>query len=83
MAKVKVGIVGAGFIADIHAAAFKMVPEAEVVAVASSEPGQAKEFAEKRGIPQAFEDYREVLAIKEIDMINICVPNFFACPGGH
>jgi len=76
MAKVKVGLVGAGFIADIHAAAFETVPDAEVTAVASSEPGQAREFCEKRGIAHAFEDYRELLAMKDIDMVNICVPNY-------
>ena len=34
--RVKVGIIGSGFEADIHAASFKIMPdEAEVVAVAS------------------------------------------------
>ena len=43
--KVKVGIIGSGFEADIHAAAFKIMPEeAEVVAVASPSPGHAEEL---------------------------------------
>jgi len=76
MDKVRVGIIGAGFVADIHAAAFKMVPEAEVIAVASPTPGKARRFAEERGIPKAFEDYRDLLALREIDMVNVCVPNY-------
>ncbi|NLE59885.1 MAG: Gfo/Idh/MocA family oxidoreductase [Planctomycetes bacterium] len=75
MNRVKVGLIGSGFIADIHAAAFKMIAEGEVVAVASTPPGAAKRFAEERGIPKAFDDYRDLLADKEIEMVNLCVPN--------
>jgi len=55
MTKTRVGLVGSGFVADLHAAAFQMVPDAEVVAVASPAPGKARHFAQERGIPQAFE----------------------------
>jgi len=75
MSKVKVGLVGSGFVADIHAAAFKSVPDAEVVAVASPTPGKAKRFAEERGVPKAFEDYRDLLALEEIDMVTVGIPN--------
>ncbi|NLH41703.1 MAG: gfo/Idh/MocA family oxidoreductase, partial [Planctomycetes bacterium] len=38
-ARVKVGIIGSGFEADIHAESFRLMPqEAEVVAVASPTP---------------------------------------------
>src|SRR5262249_215364 len=76
MEKTKVGIIGSGFIADLHAAAFQMVPEAEVVAVASPTPGKAKHFAKERGIPKAFEDYRQLLAIKEIQLVTLSIPNY-------
>jgi predicted dehydrogenase len=75
MSKVRVGLIGSGFVADIHAAAFKTVPDAEVMAVASPTPGKAKRFAEERGIRYAFEDYRELLRIEEIDMVTLCLPN--------
>jgi predicted dehydrogenase len=75
MSKVKVGLIGSGFVADLHAAAFKMVPDAEVVAVASPTPGKAKRFAEERQIPHAFEDYRDLLALKEIDLVTLGLPN--------
>lgn len=75
MNPVKVGIIGSGFVADLHAAAFKMISEGRVVAVASPTPGKARQFAEQRGIPKAFEDYHDLLADKEIEMVNLCVPN--------
>lgn len=79
--QVKVGLIGSGFIADIHAHAFKQfVPNAEVVAVASPTPGKAARFAKERGIPNAFENYRDLLAMKEIDMVTLGVPNYLHCP---
>ena len=74
--KVKVGIIGSQFEADIHAAAFRLMPdEAEVVAVASPTPGHAAEMARKYGIPRAFLDYREMLAEPGIEMVTIAAPN--------
>jgi predicted dehydrogenase len=75
MNQVNVGLVGAGFIADLHAAAFRMVPGAEVVAVASPTPGKAKRFAAERGIMHAFEDYRDLFKLKEIGLVTLCLPN--------
>src|SRR5262245_49198494 len=75
MSKVRVGLIGSGFITDLHAAAFQLVPDAEVAAVASKTPGKAKRFAHERGIPRAFESYRDLLAVKDIDVITVAVPN--------
>jgi predicted dehydrogenase len=75
--KVRVGIIGSGFQADIHAASFRMVPEeAEVVAVASPSPGNAAELAKRYGIPRHFSDYRTMLAEDDIDMVTITAPNY-------
>ena len=75
--KVKVGIIGSGFEADIHAAAFQIMPEeAEVVAVASPTTGHAEDLAKKYGIPRVFVDYREMLKERDIEMVTITAPNF-------
>src|SRR5262249_58679775 len=50
-------------------------PDAEVVAVASRTPGKAKRFAQHHGIANAFEDYRALLAVKEIDLVTVAIPN--------
>ena len=74
--KVKVGIIGSGFEADIHAASFQIMPEeAEVVAVASPTPGHPEELAKKYGIQKVFRDYREMLKEKDIEMVTITAPN--------
>ena len=76
--KVKVGMIGTGFVGDIHHAAFKdWVHNAEVVAVAS--PNNATKFAKEREIANAYNDYREMLKNKEIDVVNIGIPNDLHC----
>ena len=76
MSKVKVGIIGSQFEADIHAASFQIMPEeAEVVAVASPTEGHAAELAKRYGIPRVFRDYREMLREPDIEMITITAPN--------
>lgn len=78
--KVKVGIIGSQFEADIHAASFKIMPEeAEVVAVASPTPGHAEELAKRYGISRVFHDYREMLQEKDIEMVTITAPNRLHC----
>jgi myo-inositol 2-dehydrogenase/D-chiro-inositol 1-dehydrogenase len=75
--KVKVGIIGSQFEADIHAASFQIMPdEAEVVAVASPTPGNAAELARKYNIPRVFTDYKQMLAERDIEMVTIAAPNY-------
>ena len=76
-ARVKVGIIGSQFAADIHAEAFRLMPdEAEVVAVASPTPGHAEKLAKKYDIPRVFTDYKQMLAEDDIEMVTITAPNF-------
>ena len=75
--KVKVGIIGSQFEADIHAAAFQSISEeAEVVAVASPTPGHPEALAAKYGIPRVFHDYRDMLREPEIELVTIAAPNY-------
>src|SRR5262245_51576215 len=77
--KVGVGIIGSQFIAEIHAESFRHVPDAEVVAVASPTRAHVEAFAQRHGIPRWFTDYRELLALKEVDMVTLCLPNYLHC----
>ena len=74
--RVKVGIIGSQFEAEIHAESFRILPdEAEVVAVASPTPGNAERFAKRHQIPRFFTDYRQMLAESDIRMVTIAAPN--------
>ena len=80
MSKVKVGLVGSQFEADIHAESFKQVADAEVVAAASPTEAHVKAFAAKHHIPHWFTDYRKLLEMDEISIVALSVPNDLHCP---
>jgi predicted dehydrogenase len=75
MAKIKVGLIGSGFVAELHMYAFKRVygVDAEVAAVVSR-GDHVVDFAKKHDIAQTHRDYRAVLADPEIGVVDICTP---------
>ncbi len=73
--KVKIGVVGSQFQADIHAASIQMGSSGEVAAVASPTPGNAEELAARFEIPKVFLDYHQMLEDPEIEAITIAAPN--------
>ncbi len=74
MDKVKVGIVGSKFAAGFHADCYSRNEKAEVVAVAAID--NLGPFSEEWGIPDTYEDYNEMFARDDIDLVSVCVPNF-------
>src|SRR6267378_8079627 len=77
--KVRVGLIGSGFITAIHADALKRSLDAELFAVASPTKGKARAFAKKHGIPHHFTDYRKLLEMNEVDLIVVGIPNDLHC----
>jgi myo-inositol 2-dehydrogenase / D-chiro-inositol 1-dehydrogenase len=75
MQDVGVGLVGAGFVADLHAAAFKLVPNAQLVAVASATEEHARGFAAQHEIANAYTDYRRLIEDDAVDVISVALPN--------
>jgi predicted dehydrogenase len=75
MTKVRVGLVGTGFAAELHMYAYNRVygVDAEVVA-AVSRNDQVEAFAKKHQITQTYRDYRALLADPAIDVVDICTP---------
>lgn len=67
---------GSGFAAELHAEAYRDVPNAEIVAVASPSPGKAQSFAKKHGIARSYTDYQALLKMPEVEVLDICVPNY-------
>ena len=74
MTPIRFAIIGAGNIADFHARAIALVPQAELVAVHSrrAQPGQT--FAQKYNA-QYVADYAALLARPDIDAICIATPS--------
>jgi predicted dehydrogenase len=73
----KVGTIGTGFVMDLHHIAFGWVRDAEVVAVSS--PNNARKFADEHKVEKAYGNYHEMLKDKEIDIVDIAIPNDLHC----
>ena len=77
MSKTKVALLGTGFIANIHAESYaRFVHDAEVVAVYGRDKAHAEAFAAAHGIPAAYGDIDELLAAEQVDVVDICLPNY-------
>ncbi|NEU07029.1 Gfo/Idh/MocA family oxidoreductase [Flavihumibacter sp. R14] len=77
MKTIKVAILGAGFISDIHIESYRrFVPEAEIVAVYARDAAKAAAFAEKHSIPAWFDDVSRAITESGCDVVDICLPNF-------
>lgn len=74
MATLRVGIIGTGFGAEVQIPAFLAHPRVDVVAVASGTPGRAREVAGRFEIPHAFDDYRDMVAKVEMDLVSVTSP---------
>ncbi len=73
---VRIGLVGAGFVADIHAHALRpLAGRASITAVAARSPERARAFADRHGIPAVAPDFAALLARDDVDAVNLCVPN--------
>jgi predicted dehydrogenase len=77
VAPVRIGLVGAGFAAGLHLRAYRACgnPAAQVLAMASARPERARRVATEYGVPDAYDDYRRLLDRKDVDVIDLCVPN--------
>jgi myo-inositol 2-dehydrogenase/D-chiro-inositol 1-dehydrogenase len=76
MSRTRVFLIGAGFIADIHAESYhRFVPDAEIVGVYSRREESARAFAAKHRIARWSANLDETLAREDYDIADICLPN--------
>ncbi|MFB0945024.1 MAG: Gfo/Idh/MocA family oxidoreductase [Spirosomataceae bacterium] len=73
--KIKVGVVGTGFIGPAHVEALRRLPNVEVVALCEVSQELADTKAAQLGIPRAY-TFDDLLKQDDIQSIHICTPNF-------
>ena len=71
--KLKVGLLGAGFIIDAHAKALKVLPNIEIAAVCDRALERAEVAANAYGISHVFVDLAEMLKLK-LDVVHVLLP---------
>lgn len=79
-----IGMVGYGFIGKVHALSYLNMPffykpvpaRLKMVGVCSSPVEDAKEGIEQAGFEFATENYRDLIKRDDIDIIEVCTPNY-------
>lgn len=81
MKNVNVGIIGSGYIASIHYESYKALKNCTIIAQADSDVEKYKQFSScGRTVPHFFQDYKEMLKLKNLHVVSVCIPNFLhAC----
>ncbi len=75
MGKIRVGLVGAGFVSHIHIAAYKENREYfDVCGICAAHIENAEKIAKQYGIKKVYKDYFELCKSNEIDIVDVCVP---------
>jgi predicted dehydrogenase len=75
MEKVRVALVGCGFVAELHIHAYRRVYGIDVeVAAVAARGDHVLDFARRHGIPVACRSFRELIAAPDIDVVDICTP---------
>lgn len=87
MKKIKIGLIGAGFMGRTHSTAYKSVNNVfgddvvpELVVVADVNGDNAKALAEKYGFQRWTTDWHEVIEDPEVELVDITTPNASHCP---
>ena len=75
MKKIRVGIIGAGWIAVKMTRALAPLEDAEVLAVASRSLEKARNFAAEHGVAKAYGSYGELVEDPEVDLVYVATPH--------
>lgn len=71
----KIGIIGAGWIADKMAKTVAPLPDVENYAIASRDSAKSRAFAESHGFTRAYGSYQELVDDPEVDLVYIATPH--------
>ncbi len=76
MKKIRVGVVGLGWVAQVfHLPLLAKIEGAEVVAVCDKDKARSRMIGEKFSVPNVFSDYRQMLDRDDIDAVIVSTSN--------
>ena len=75
--KLKIGIIGTGWIAEAHIEGYKEMDDVEIVAAADLIPGKAEAFMKRYGVEgvRCYPDHKSMLDNEELDAVSVCTYN--------
>lgn len=81
MERIRVGIIGAGWIVHKMAQALSPLADACVVAIASRSQQKATDFAAEYDIPKAYGSYEALVEDADVDLVYVATPH--SLPGQY
>ena len=75
MKRIKVGLIGTGYIGMVHLEMLRRLGGVEVVALADTNGELARQAAAKFGIPRVHETADALIADREVEVVHDCAPN--------
>lgn len=76
----RVGIVGLGWAGETHLKAYQQQPQVEVLALAGLEIPRLHQLGSSYNVPHLYENYRDLIARDDLDIVSVCVPNYLHAP---
>ena len=75
--KLRVGIIGTGWIAEAHVESYLRQPDVQIVAMADLIPGKAEKFAAHYGVKNCkfYPDHKAMLENEQLDAVSVCTYN--------
>jgi predicted dehydrogenase len=80
MTKIRIGLVGCGFVSELHMFAYRRVygVDVEVRAVAAR-GDHVIDFADRHQIPRSYRSFGDLIADGDLDVVDICTPPNLHC----
>ncbi len=80
--RVRIGLVGAGFAAHFHLASYQKVygEEFEIRGIYGRTRDKAAHLAKEHGLAKVYDSYEQLLADREVDVVDLVVPNHLHVP---
>lgn len=75
MEKIKIGVIGAGSISEVHLNAYQNNSQVEIYAICDLNEQRAKDKAAKYGASKVYTDYHELLRNPDIQAVSVCTWN--------
>lgn len=75
MKKLQVGVIGLGFIGPQHIDGLRRVSGVEVAAICDRDGNNLTAVQARYDVPKAYQDWRELIADRAIDVVHNCAPN--------
>ena len=75
--RVTVGMIGAGFVAQLHVENFARVHglDVQLAGVTSLHPQRSRAFADRHRLPHVYAGVEDLLADPAVEVVDLCVPN--------